>query len=146
MPECVAAIWQQYDGNGRLNSVRRDTIPRPPVYLITAVQLVSALVISGMIYAIRGSVDSSSVLLGSLIQITGTAYFAFRAFRYQGASRANAVVRQMYQGASGKIVLSAVLFALIFAFVRPINGLFVLAGYVLMQGLQIAMAALVTRR
>ena len=86
------------------------------------------------------------MLLGSLIQIAGTAYFAFRAFRYRGASRINAVVRQMYQGASGKLVLSAVMFAVVFAFVRPINGFFVLAGYLLMQGVQVAMAARVTRR
>ena len=127
-------------------SVRRDTIPRPRVYRITAAQLVSALLFAGLLYATGDGVASYSMLTGSLIQIAGTAYFAFRAFRYQGASNVNAVVRQMYQGASGKIVLSAVMFAVVFAFVRPINGLFVFAGYLLMQGVQVAMAARVTRR
>ncbi len=137
---------ERINGDGRLRLVRRSTIPGPKVHRITAVQAVLALVLTGLIFVTRGSVDGYSLLTGSLIQMAGTAYFAFRAFRYQGASRIGAVVGQMYRGESGKLVLSAALFAVVFAFVRPINGFFVFVGYLVMQAVQVVMTVVLIRK
>ena len=122
------------------------TIPKPPVVRILATQVLLALVLSGVIYVAKGKVDGYSLLLGCATQIAGFAYCALRAFRVQGATRAATAVGQMYLGVTGKLVLSGVLFALVFALVRPISAIYVFAGFILMQVVQVAMAAVVGRR
>lgn len=109
----------------------RSTIPKPPLVRITFYQLLLAVLLS-LVLLSQGSVASYSFLIGSLIHIIGTAYFASQAYRYQGASRSRAMVQKMYQGETGKILLSAALFATVFVSVKPLNVVFVFAGYILM--------------
>jgi ATP synthase protein I len=107
------------------------TIARPPLHRVALLQLVFAAVIAGLL-TINGLVLGYSFLLGALIQIAGSAYFARLAFKYQGARQVTTVLQAMYLGQSGKILLTAVLFSSVFILVRPLNALFVFLGYVVM--------------
>ena len=60
-------------------------------------------------------------------------YFAHRAFRFTGARAAQAIVRSFYAGEAGKLILTAVLFALTFAGVKPLAPLAVFGVFVLTQ-------------
>jgi ATP synthase protein I len=77
------------------------------------------------------------VLSGGLIAIVPQAYFALLAFRWSGAQSAEAVARSSYVGEAGKFLLSVAGFAAVFAALRPVNGLAVFAGYLVMLAVQI---------
>jgi ATP synthase protein I len=63
-----------------------------------------------------------SILLGGLISIGPNWYFARQAFRFRGALASPLVVRSFYFGETGKFVLTAAIFAVVFAVVRPLNA------------------------
>ena len=110
-----------------------ETIARPPLQRITAVQL---LVLPGMAAAAipLGREYVYSVLAGGLIQVTASAYFAWKAFRYQGARQIKKAVQSMYRGETGKILLTAAFFATVFALLEPVVSLpTVIAAYAAMS-------------
>jgi ATP synthase protein I len=82
-------------------------------------------------------VRAYSVLSGGMIAILPQAYFAALAFRWRGARSARAIARSGYAGEVGKFFLSFAGFAAVFAVVRPIDGLAVFAGYLVMLTIQI---------
>jgi len=111
-------------------------IARPPVHRITLAQL--ALLVSLCLGVVAfDKVYAYSVLIGGLIAVVPQAYFAVLAFRWRGARSATAIARSSYAGEVGKFLLSVAGFALVFATVRPISGLAVLIGYLVMLTVQI---------
>jgi len=70
-----------------------------------------------------------SALLGGLVCLLPTCWFALRAFRYSGARSATKIAASFYAGASGKMLLTIVLFGALFTQVKPINALAVFAGF-----------------
>ena len=111
-------------------------IARPPVHRITLAQL--ALLVSLCLGVVAfDKVYAYSVLIGGLIAVVPQAYFAVLAFRWRGARSATAIARSSYAGEVGKFLLSVAGFALVFATVRPISGLAVLIGYLVMLTAQI---------
>ena len=111
-------------------------IARPPVHRITLAQL-AALVPLCLLLLTYDKVCAYSVLSGGLIAILPQAYFAALAFRWRGARSAHAIARSGYAGEVGKFLLSVAGFAVVFAAVRPIDGLAVFAGYLAMLAIQI---------
>lgn len=111
-------------------------IARPPVHRITLAQLVLLVPLSLVLLAID-TVCAYSVLSGGLIAILPQAYFAALAFRNRGARSAKAIARSSYAGEVGKFLLSVAGFAVVFATVRPVDGLAVFVGYLLMLAIQI---------
>ncbi len=111
-------------------------IARPPVHRITLAQLALLGSLSVFLLAID-TVIAYSMLCGGLIAIVPQAYFATLAFRWRGAQSARAVARSGYAGEIGKFLLSAAGFALVFAVLRPIDGLAVFGGYLAMLITQI---------
>lgn len=75
-----------------------------------------------------------SALLGGLVCILPTAFFARQVFRHSGAQAAKQIVQAMYLGEALKILISVVLFTLIFIYVDivplPFFGAFILAQLV----------------
>ena len=112
-------------------------ISRPPVHRITLAQLAVLVPICLLTLLAMDKVRALSVLCGGLIAILPQAYFAVRAFRFSGARSATAIARSSYAGEIGKFFLSVVGFALVFAMVRPIDGLAVFVGYLAMLAIQI---------
>ena len=111
-------------------------IARPPVHRITLAQLAILVPLCLVILALD-EVRAYSVLSGGMIAILPQAYFAALAFRWRGARSARAIARSGYAGEVGKFFLSVAGFAAVFAVVRPIDGLAVFAGYLVMLTIQI---------
>ena len=119
-------------------------ITRPPVHRITLAQLAVLAPICLLLLAFD-KVYAYSALSGGLIAIVPQAYFAALAFRWRGAQSAKAIARSSYAGEVGKFVLSVAGFAVVFATLRPVDGLAVFAGYLAMLAIQITGSWLLLR-
>jgi ATP synthase protein I len=71
-----------------------------------------------------------SAVLGGLVAIIPNAFFAAKLFKYQGARAARQIVSSFYKGEALKIILSMLLFTLVFVFCK-ITPLAFFASYVL---------------
>ena len=111
----------------------RPAFHRLPVFPVLLAQLVVLLLAAVVLYVWQGKVTSYSGLCGGLIVWLPNLYFAHKAFRFSGARAAQAIVRSFYAGEAGKLILTAVLFALTFAGVKPLNPLAVFGVFILIQ-------------
>ncbi|MDK1397555.1 F0F1 ATP synthase subunit I, partial [Pseudomonas protegens] len=106
---------------------------RLAVFPVLLAQLIILLIAALALWQWRGVVAGYSGLCGGLIALLPNVYFAHRAFRFSGARAAQAIVRSFYAGEAGKLILTAVLFALTFAGVKPLAPLAVFGVFVLTQ-------------
>ena len=120
-------------------------IARPPVHRITLAQCALLLLFGLAVWLLRGKVSAISVVCGGLIAILPQAYFAVLAFRWRGARSARQIARSSYAGEIGKFFLSVAGFALVFALVRPIEGVTVFIAYIAMVLIQITGSWLLLR-
>lgn len=104
-----------------------------PVFPVLAAQMVVLLLAAVVLYVALGTVAGYSALAGGMIAWLPNLYFAHKAFRYSGARSAQLIVRSFYAGEAGKLILTAVLFALLFAGVKPLNVPAVFGVFVLTQ-------------
>ena len=111
------------------------TIPKPPMYRVALYQL-SLLLPVGVILLLFGDARGWSVMLGGLIQIVPQAWFTRQAFRYTGARQAHLVVQAMYQGETGKVVLTAALFVVAFVGLKNLNFLVLMSSFIVMMPVQ----------
>lgn len=108
-----------------------DNIKAPPIYKVIVTQFVVTILAALSVFALIDTVTAYSVLLGGLISTGPNAYFALKVFRYRGARQMPLIVKSFYAGESGKLVMTAVLFALVFAGIRPLNELAVIIGFII---------------
>lgn len=106
---------------------------RLAVFPVLLVQLLVVLLLALVLWQWHGAVAGYSGLCGGVIAWLPNVYFAHKAFRFSGARAAQAIVRSFYAGEAGKIVLTAVLFALTFAGVKPLEPLAVFGVFFLTQ-------------
>lgn len=106
---------------------------RLPVFPVLVVQLLVLLLSTLVLWQWQGAVAGYSGLCGGLIAWLPNMYFAHKAFRFTGARAAQAIVRSFYAGEAGKLILTAVLFALTFAGVKPLEALAVFGVFFLTQ-------------
>lgn len=106
---------------------------RLAVFPVLLTQLAVLLLAAAVLYVTRGAVTGYSGLCGGLIAWLPNLYFAHKAFRFSGARAAQAIVRSFYAGEAGKLILTAVLFALTFAGVKPLDALAVFGVFLLTQ-------------
>jgi ATP synthase protein I len=106
---------------------------RLTVFPILLAQLVVLLGTALALWQWQGVVAGYSGLCGGLIAWLPNVYFAHKAFRYSGARAAQAIVRSFYAGEAGKLIFTAVLFALTFAGVKPLAPLAVFGVFILTQ-------------
>jgi ATP synthase protein I len=111
-------------------------LARPPAHRITLAQLAILALVCLPLLA-YDAVIAWSLAAGGLIAIIPQAYFAHLAFRWRGAKSARAMARSSYAGEIGKFLLSVAGFAVVFATVRPIHGLSVFIGFLVMLAIQI---------
>lgn len=78
-------------------------------------------------------VTAYSVLIGTLIYFVPNLYFVYRAFKFSGARSARMILRSFYAGESIKLFMTAILFGLTFALVKPISVLAVFSGFIAIQ-------------
>lgn len=104
------------------------TIRVPPVGRIALVQL--AILLAAVLGLLPVDVTvSCSLLIGGVIQIGPQAYFTRWAFRHQGARQTPKILRAIYWGETGKVLLTAVLFGLTFNYVKPLCVSALFLGY-----------------
>jgi ATP synthase protein I len=105
------------------------TIKAPPVGRIAITQLIVLLVAVVAITPVDVTA-AYSILIGGVIQIGPHAYFTRQAFRYLGARQAPEILRAIKKGETGKLLLTVVMFALVFSFIKPLHlpGLFLSYG------------------
>lgn len=101
-----------------------------PVLLL---QLVVTVAVSVPVFFFHGAVGGYSAALGGCIAWLPNAWFIYKAFKYQGARSMQAIVQSFWSGLAGKMILTAVLFALVFVVVQPLSVAGLFAGFVLVQ-------------
>ena len=111
------------------------TISTPPLYKVALYQTLILSIVGGFLVA-ENAVLAISVLVGGFIQIGPQAWFARHAFKYTGATQVNQIVRAMYWGESGKIVLTAALFVTCFVLCDQLNFLAVFCAFIVMIPVQ----------
>ena len=111
------------------------TISTPPLYKVALYQTLILVTVGGSL-ALGDVVLAFSVLVGGFIQIGPQAWFARQAFKYTGARQVDKVVRAMYLGESGKIVLTASLFVACFILWEQLNFLAVFCTFIVMIPVQ----------
>ena len=79
------------------------------------------------------AVAGTSALLGGLAAIVPNAFLAARLIGSRCGNDANALLQSARVGVFGKLVLTVLLFGVIFATVRPISGPAVFAGFIAAQ-------------
>ncbi|TWI57682.1 ATP synthase protein I [Pseudomonas duriflava] len=110
---------------------KRLPLHRQPASTLLLVQLVVAIVATLVLFCFVGKVAAYSGLLGGLIAWLPNVYFSFKAFRYAGARAARDIVRSFYAGEAGKLILTALLFAVTFAGVKPLMPMALFGVYLL---------------
>ena len=112
------------------------TIPKPPISRVSIYQLAVLLPVSGLLLY-TDTVLAYSVLVGGLVQIAPHAWFARQAYKYSGAQQASLVVRAMYRGETGKVVLTATLMAVLFSLSKQWNYPALFLAFIAMIPLQV---------
>src|SRR3990167_6218055 len=119
---------------------------RLAVFPVLLVQLLVLLLLALVLWQWQGSVAGYSGLCGGLIAWLPNLYFAHKAVRFSGARAAQAIVRSFYAGEAGQLILTAVLFALTFAGLKPLNPLTVFGVFILTQAVSWFAPLLMRRR
>ncbi len=97
------------------------TIKKPPVFRLILLQCIFTALLAAGLYVLKGDTAGLSALLGGLVAIVPGAWFAWRAFHYNGTRQAERIVGSFYMGEVGKFTLLVVLFALVFKLVEPLH-------------------------
>ncbi len=113
---------------------------RMPFYRQVAFPLLLAQLAMTLLLGLTGWLFFSRVVglsagLGGLIAWVPNLYFAYKSFRYFGARSVKAIVQSIWSGEMGKLILTAVLFALVFAGVEQVNVAALFVGYVAVLGI-----------
>ncbi len=80
-----------------------------------------------------GTIAAVSAAAGGIACLVPNAYFASRAFRYSGARSAMLILNSFYSGQAMKLLLTALIFTLIFNYLKPLNAGALFGGFVLVQ-------------
>ena len=117
-----------------------NTIPRPAVMKVVRLQGLTLAVVAGIALLLDTEIGVS-ILLGGLIQLIPQAWFTWQAFKYAGANHANAIVRSMYRGEAGKLVLTACGFTVVYNVIDNVNAIALMSAFLAMLGVQILLLA-----
>ena len=105
-------------------------LPRPRIAALILLQCGVVMGLGLVAWGIWDRGTALSALTGGFVAAIPNAFFAWRAFRYQGAAQARYIVKSFYQAEAGKFGLTAVLFTLVFVTVPPSNPAFFFGAYV----------------
>lgn len=112
------------------------TISKPAILKVTLYQLAVLILLVGIL-SFEDKLLALSALVGGLIQIIPQAWFSRQAFKYAGARQMDLVVRSMYRGEFGKVVLTAAMFAAAFTLNKQWNYIALFSAFLLMMPLQL---------
>jgi ATP synthase protein I len=102
-----------------------------PVTLL--VQLCVSFVVAAVLWAWMGEVAGVSALLGGAAAVIPNGFLAARVLQPSRDTSAKAMMRSAWIGEIGKVLLTALLFGVIFGFVRPLSPPAVFASFIAAQ-------------
>ncbi len=106
---------------------------RQPMFSVIILQAVVT-VLSGLLFwLLQGWQAAYSAWFGGLTALIPNVYFTYKAFQYFGARSIGVIVQSFWTGEMGKLILTAVLFALLFLGVKPLNVFTLFIGYIMVQ-------------
>lgn len=105
-------------------------IARKSAYKLALCQLAVAGVIALAFFLAADAAAAKSAFKGGLVAVIPNFVFAFFAFRFSALDNANLVLASFMRGQSLKLILTAVLLALVFSQQKLIPGVF-LTGFLL---------------
>ena len=113
----------------------RNKVPfqRQPMFRIIVLQTAMSALIGLFFWLTQGWVAAYSAWFGGLIALIPNVYFTYKAFQYFGARSIAVIVQSFWAGQMGKLILTALLFAVLFLGVKPLSVLAVFVGYILVQ-------------
>jgi len=115
-------------------AVRNKTpFTQQPTFRALVIQLIVVTLLAVVCAVTLGIVAAYSVLIGGMIALVANAYFTYKAFQLYGARSMTAIVQSFWAGQVGKMVVTAVLFALVFITVKPFDVVLLFLGYILIQ-------------
>jgi len=97
---------------------------------VLLLQLGSSVLLALLFWGIGGRISGFSALLGGLICLLPNAYLALRLTLPRSDRGASGLVRAAYIGELGKIVLTVLLFGLVFLLVRPVDPVALFSGFI----------------
>lgn len=103
-------------------------------YLLTVFLVGFAISICGLLVSKEAAVG---IVFGALISLLPQSYFALQAFRISAAQQPEKAYFAIMRGESGKFVLTAVLFALLFKFRPDVSAPAVFTGFAVILVTQI---------
>ena len=103
------------------------------VPLTLLAQACVSLVVAAVSWVWMGEVAGMSALLGGVTAVVPNGFLAARLLQPSRDESAKAMMRSAWVGEIGKLLLTALLFGVIFGFVRPIQPLAVFAGFIAAQ-------------
>jgi ATP synthase protein I len=103
-------------------------LARPPLERLYGGQLLILLAVAAGLLAVNIT-TAYSALLGGLISVGPSYFFARQVFRFRGARFAPRIAQAFYVGETGKFLLTAVAFAVVFATVKPLSPAVLLLAY-----------------
>jgi ATP synthase protein I len=116
----------------------RTTIPKPELVKALLYPLAVLLLLVGIL-SLEDRLTALSALAGGMIQIIPQAWFSRQAFKYTGARQMDLILRSMYRGEFGKVVLTATMFAVVFTLDKQWNYIALFTAFLLMIPLQLLM-------
>ncbi len=80
-----------------------------------------------------GTNAALSAAAGGLASLIPNLYFAYRTFRYSGARSAQMILRSFYSGEAIKLVMTALIFAVVFKYLKTLNVAALFGGFIMVQ-------------
>lgn len=74
-----------------------------------------------------------SAALGGIASLIPNLYFAYRAFQYRGARSAHKILRSFSAGGMGKLILTALILALCFKYLKTLDVGALFSGFIMVQ-------------
>jgi ATP synthase protein I len=97
---------------------------------ILLAQLAAGLVLAAIVWIWLGSEWAVPTLIGGLIGVVPNAFLAARLMSPRAAGSAKSLLRAGWIGEAGKIAIAAVMFAVVFATLKPLHPEFLFAGFI----------------
>lgn len=105
----------------------------PPILTLLLAQVAMTLIVAAGLALWQGRLAAVSALLGGAIAVIPNAFLAGRLLSPWAGASAKALLRAAWLGAIGKLVLTALLFAVVLVTMRPISALGLFGGFIATQ-------------
>lgn len=88
--------------------------------------------IAGFVWSFHIALNA---VCGAVVCWLASSYFAWQSFRTAGASASKQILSNMYKGMIGKFVILIVGFIVILTNVKPVSGVALFCGFILVQSM-----------